>query len=317
MRKRPKGRGPRGADAYWTAPWSGDWYIALDAFIYYVLERERIRIRKEVKKEPWPWTDNEILRTYKFTNVRRINDRTTRFFVDHFYSKYPTKKNRAETLYNCGVFRYFGTMEFAGEIGWSTRHDGARLRNTAKRMMRDGIKVFTGAYIVTNQGLSQPKYVTVADFMKDLWKWREDIIAVFDETHMWEAAANLMRTITGFGGSGFMVKEILQDFLICYPSIAKDALTWTPVGPGARRGLNRLYGRDLRFKHREGVFLGEIVKLREIVQEKWRYEFGTKAGELSAHDIQFCLCEFDKMERVRLGQGRPRSVYRPPVQEVT
>ena len=33
---------------------------------------------------------------------------------------------------------------------------------------------------------------------------------------------------------------------------------------------------------------------------------------LTAHDVQFCLCEFDKYERVRLGEGRPRALYKPP-----
>jgi hypothetical protein len=30
---------------------------------------------------------------------------------------------------------------------------------------------------------------------------------------------------------------------------------------------------------------------------------------LHAQDLQNCLCEFDKYERVRLGEGRPRSNY--------
>jgi hypothetical protein len=30
---------------------------------------------------------------------------------------------------------------------------------------------------------------------------------------------------------------------------------------------------------------------------------------LELHDIQFQLCEFDKYERVRLGEGRPKSKY--------
>ena len=33
--------------------------------------------------------------------------------------------------------------------------------------------------------------------------------------------------------------------------------------------------------------------------------------ELELHDIQFQLCEFDKYERVKHGQGRPRSKYKP------
>ncbi len=36
--------------------------------------------------------------------------------------------------------------------------------------------------------------------------------------------------------------------------------------------------------------------------------------ELELHDLQFQLCEFDKYERVRLGQGRLKAKYRPPPQ---
>ena len=32
--------------------------------------------------------------------------------------------------------------------------------------------------------------------------------------------------------------------------------------------------------------------------------------ELELHDIQFQLCEFDKYERVKHREGRPRSLYK-------
>ena len=31
---------------------------------------------------------------------------------------------------------------------------------------------------------------------------------------------------------------------------------------------------------------------------------------LEMRDIEHCLCEFDKYERVRLGQGKPRAKYK-------
>jgi hypothetical protein len=33
--------------------------------------------------------------------------------------------------------------------------------------------------------------------------------------------------------------------------------------------------------------------------------------DLHAQDIQNCLCEFDKYERVRLGEGTPKQLYKP------
>src|SRR5437868_3600415 len=44
--------------------------------ITWVEERERIRVRKESGAPP-PWTDDAILATYRFCNVRRENDRVT------------------------------------------------------------------------------------------------------------------------------------------------------------------------------------------------------------------------------------------------
>jgi hypothetical protein len=34
-------------------------------------------------------------------------------------------------------------------------------------------------------------------------------------------------------------------------------------------------------------------------------------GQLCAQDLQNCLCEFDKYERVRLGQGKPKRRFVP------
>jgi hypothetical protein len=33
---------------------------------------------------------------------------------------------------------------------------------------------------------------------------------------------------------------------------------------------------------------------------------GIGLGDLHAQDLQNCLCEFDKMERARLGEGKPK-----------
>jgi hypothetical protein len=41
----------------------------------------------------------------------------------------------------------------------------------------------------------------------------------------------------------------------------------------------------------------------------WKYDNEFPAWEM--RDVEHTLCEFDKYERVRLGEGRPRSVFRP------
>ena len=114
----------------------------------------------------------------------------------------------------------------------------------------------------------------------------------------------------GFGGTGFMTKEALQDVMQT-PVLwsAMDKNTWCPAGPGARRGLNRLYGRALDVSIKERQLLAEMVSLFEEAPR----HLPDFMPELELHDIQFQLCEFDKYERVRLGEGKPKAKYRMAV----
>jgi 5-hmdU DNA kinase-like protein len=47
------------------------------ALLNFIAERELIR-RRRAAGEPMPWTNDPILQTWSFTNVRREDDRVTR-----------------------------------------------------------------------------------------------------------------------------------------------------------------------------------------------------------------------------------------------
>src|SRR3990167_5591431 len=51
-------------------------------FWAFVRERETIRERRAAGTPP-PWTDDPVLREYRFCNVRRADDAGTRFYVEH------------------------------------------------------------------------------------------------------------------------------------------------------------------------------------------------------------------------------------------
>ena len=186
--------------------------------------------------------------------------------------------------------------------------------------MAEGKRVFTGAYVITNQGISAPKQEVVVDiFLKSL---HSAIPFQLDQAlhgSSWQTLIGSMRELTGFGGSGFMAKEVLLD--TTYTgfwgknltvehkedgtfSLPVDWWSYTPVGPGARRGAARVLGDDLAHPINERE-TQEVIKILMLAQEEhWIFD-----DKLCPHDIQFQLCEFDKYERVRLGQGKPRSKY--------
>ena len=286
----------------------------LAALMYYMRERESIRLKKEVDELPFPWTSDPILQKFKFTNVKRSNDRTTRAFVEFYHSHYemfaPGRRDAA-LLYNCGVARYFGSVEFQFEIGWLVDCSTAKLVKTAQRMRKAGQKVWTGAYVITAGGSSAPKEETVAGYLEGLWQMAANIVAAMKTSCSWRAGYVMMAKLPGFGGAGFMAKEVLQDFLLITRLRIDDAETWTPMGPGARRGMNRMLGRPVDAGQPEYRYIEEVQVLHSIIKLWWQDVY-PGSEMLTAHDVQFCLCEFDKYERVRLGEGRAKSTYTPP-----
>lgn len=277
----------------------------LERLKWYMVERETIRILKE-KGQPPPWTADPILGQYKFTNVHRYDDYTTKVFWK-VYSEH-WNCGPEEILYNCGLYRYFGQATWPKYVGWLKKHDERKILRAHDRAVNSGESPFTGAYIITNAGRCGPKVYAVMGFLAGLWHARKNIVLAIDATMTWEAGYHELKKVDGFGGSGFMAKEVLQDFLMAGGGTVQDHATWTPMGPGGRRGMNRLLGRDWLYRQAEEKFIAEVKALREELEPWWHEKMG---GSLTAHDVQFNLCEYHKYERTRLGEGRPRSFYRP------
>ena len=94
----------------------------MQAFFDFMIERERIRVAKEANR-PFPWTDNEVLREHKFTNVKREDDRTTRWMRKNWTSPHAADSDIGELLFNCALFRYFGKDGGLGErLTWVRSH---------------------------------------------------------------------------------------------------------------------------------------------------------------------------------------------------
>jgi len=284
----------------------------LDTAIYYFNERERIRQKKE-EGEKWPWTKDPILQQFSFTNILREHDRTSSWANQNWYAPH-YEADPAVQLFNCGVFRYFGTIEFAEDLGWQDKFDPDYIIGTADERMKYKKKVFTGAYVITNQGIARPKQEVVTEiFLKGLWESRHAILSAYNRSHKWEDAARVLMGVAGFGGSGFMAKEVLQDamFTAAMPrNEVIDRMSWSPVGPGAQRGLNRLQARPLDQRVREADGIRQMKHLQSWLVDAAEPHMSIVLDRFDLHAVQFICCEIDKYVRVRNGEGRPRQTYR-------
>ena len=70
---------------------------------HWIIERNRIYIRKEIDKQPFPWTNDSILREFRFTNVKRWQDRESRWLIDNVLSN--ETLSLEDKIYNCILFR--------------------------------------------------------------------------------------------------------------------------------------------------------------------------------------------------------------------
>lgn len=284
-----------------------------DDFYDFITERERIRLLRAEGK-PWPWTKDKILGAWKFTNVQRHHDATSAALINEFYRPH-YGDDRKLVLLNAGIARYFGTVEFMRAVGWQNGFNSTRLIDTARKRLQAKERVFTGAYIITNNGISGPKEEVVVNvFLADLWRQADAIVAEARHGWRWHDMMQRLAAVRGFGGSGFMAKEVVLDTRYTGfwpPNTPTDKNTWTPVGPGSMRGAARvLLPSTPKVSTKLTPAAPDVTRqvcrdLFERRKDHWPKDW----VQLELHDIQFQLCEFDKYERVRLGEGTPRSRY--------
>lgn len=290
-------------------------------------EREAIRLRRRANR-PWPWTEDPILRDYRFTNVRRSDDRTTQLLVREFYhdggrmaiyhhGREAEAEQRREVLLNCAIARYFGTIEFMRAVGWQHDFQPTLLKRVARQRLDAGERVYTGAYMISPCNHPGPKEKVVVDvFLRDLWRQSAGVVnAMFrldtGEPLQWRNVHTRLTEVAGFGGTGFMAKEVLLDTRLVrgfWPRQPVDRMEWTPVGPGSRRGAGRMLGDD----QGRAVSNAKTLEVCRVLFAARGDHLPEDFVDLELHDVQFQLCEWSKYEKVRLGQGRPRSRYRRP-----
>lgn len=295
-----------------------------EQFYDFMKEREAIRIRRKNGLDRSMWTSDPIFQTYKFTNVKRVNDWTTQQLLQKFYAGHE-KSHAAVRLANCTVARFLGLAESVIELEWSewselqTDDFAEHLRaHVADRKSRKQ-SVFTGAYIVPNVGSSLPKHEIVIQVVNGVvdWACTRDICGM-----SFQALVEGLCTINGMGS--FMAKEVILDFRLISPEWQPgDWETWTPIGPGACRGAARAASDDgaLLRPLSEPKALAVCRELYEARHDLWPAKFMTedKEGvkiidtvpELELCDIQFQLCEFDKYLRVKLENRRAKTIFRP------
>ena len=272
-----------------------------DMLVYFVREREAIRQNKEDYNREAPWTEDPILREYRFCNVRREDDRVTRWIADNWRKP---NKGDPDLWFAMVVARFINWPPTLMRIGYPVPWDEGNFLAGMADMQASGRKVYTSAYMITSnkdwQGKPKQLYLATIQFTP-LWKARDGL-----RPRPGDTLTSWHMTIGAFYDLGsFMAAQIVADLKYVDPHLlaAPDWHTFAASGPGSRRGLNRVLERRVDSPWQEDAWRQELGRLRDWLNGRLKW-----AEPLHAQDVQNCLCEFDKYARVRAG-WRPRARY--------
>lgn len=286
-------------DRYSDAP-------GLPVYAWYFNERERIRIEREDMLIPPPWTEDPIFTSFRFTNVRREDDRVSRELV---HAMDWAQDGLATRLFNAVVFRTFNSswgFQATGGYHYHWHPKQTLLRCNQAVLVRNGASLFGSAYLMTNslmEGMSKHEYFINNVFNK-LWEMRTTLLHSIVNNGTLQHATKLFTQFPGY--SDFLGYEFALDAEMLGLFSPTDKYTWANPGPGARRGLNFVFGRPRDYKQPTQAFLEEM---QWLLDESVFFLEPHVEEPFDMRCIENGLCETSKYASV-LTTGRAKRRYR-------
>lgn len=281
--------------------------------LYFVHTRESIRLKRE-QGEPGPWTDDPVLQKYKFTNIRRRDDRVTKWIVEHVTTPHNADSDLWFTLLICRLINWPPTLRVLLDRGVlpasPVTFDAERFVAAVESCKAGDAKVFSGAYMVypTKMDPGGVKSAAIAKYMLgDAVKHQAAIGASLWDTPEASVEGFVEALSQCYGISTFMAGQVAADLTYTPQHLggAVDLYTYAPIGPGSSRGLNYLLERKPNAGWSQGAFNQALLDIREQIVEHLRID------DMTLHDVQNVMCEFSKYCRTALGEGTPKTTYKP------
>lgn len=282
-------------------------------FVYYMNERYDIKIKRDEGVPRELWTGDPILREFKFTNVKRAWDYTSRWLQEHWYDPYGSSATAGMMAAFARFFPYVPTLEAVSvpDTKFSTIANVRGWFRKAKKILADrqdrGIKIFSSAYIIGGIGSARKSDYVIDHFLTPVLE--SEVLL-----KSWDSALDLHNRLTEFDGWGdFMTQEVVLDLMqtfVLADILASEKREYGWAGPGAIRGLNRVYGREVSAGLNRSTARMEMKMLWSYLKNDDELHPVLKRS-LTVHDVEFNLCEFDKYNRALLGEGKPKQKFIP------
>ena len=292
----------------------------LRKFYGFLTERQNIWHKRFVEKLPPPWTDDPILQANHCCNVYRELDKGTKYVTEAII---PSSTKPEDVLFRILLYRMFNEINsyraMKPVLTKFTAYDAA---NILLKRQQNGHHVFRNAWLTAGTGLHGPgskiqDYCRVAE---GVYINRRQFYKTMKSAKGIKAGWDSLRQVKWMGG--FMGYQVALDFSYI-PWMDWEDDGWVYVGPGAKKGIYWLKGespitdhdlRELEFEQKRPIDFEKYIRVLQRKQGIYFKKFGLNfrkwdGKELDQHNIEFALCEFNKVLRAGHGGKRKRYVY--------
>ena len=257
--------------------------------------------KRRADGDPPPWSDDWIFQR-KFCNVERERDAVSVWIREHWRDPY---RDDPDVWFLMVAARLGGNdprilAQITPPLPWD------RDRYLAE-MAAKGLKVGVRGYRTWIGPKGMPTHEHLARNLFDLlWAARDQVRPPPGDTC--QAFYARLRAVDGFGT--FLAAQVVADTKFTPPLCdAPDWWTFVAPGPGSKRGLNVVVGRDPETPWSEVEWLATFRSLSTAI-EPHLAELGLR---LSSSDVQSGLCELSKWHLAKTtGRIPPTELYRPP-----
>lgn len=273
----------------------------LQRFAYFINERESVHIKKG-NGAISPWTDDEIIQKYRFTNVVRIEDKVSQWLMNNWYVPY---RNHSNMLVACAIARFFNSPESLALLTKQVFVDsfGLKQMREIKRLLRarkeKGNTLFRAAYMVRGQPGEDKVESVIGVYVRSLITNK-----VVPDTSSMEETWNRLMNYHGYGS--FMAGQVVADLRFAVDGAWNDRNDWAPIGPGSKKGMNILLNRPIKTAIKQTEFVKQLLELRRQMRSRIPIDLYLR---MEAIDLQNCCCEISKYERALWGEGTPKQLY--------
>lgn len=292
----------------------------------FIKRRYVIHLRKDVLKKDPPWTADQVLRDFRFTNIRREHDKESKWVIEHITSN--PELSYEDKLLNVILFRLYNKHETAELISmpfkfsetpdwnpeWYRSLFEAALVEDPKRVF------FTAAFHTVGMKNTLKKVTGESYAPMRILKLIKILIneGLVDDIKACTNQQEVYQTLTDYNGIGrFLAYQFYVDmtYIAEFPFSENE---FTVAGPGCVMGLNYL------FEDRDGMSYEEcLFWLRDNLDRLFVEELGKDWDakrvfwDLPEEDrcfnvmsLENCFCELSKYIRAKDGTGRPRKRYK-------